>query len=101
MKDEHAKSFVQFLLICSPQQLTFILKTLTKHQLQLTAEIIFNVIKGVCSISNPNKTVLMKSKRLIREIIKPGLTQTQRRKRLFKIKRFLPIFLEAYLENVS
>lgn len=101
MKETDRKTFVHFLLICSPQQLEFLLKTLTKAQLQVIVEIIFNVVKGVCAISDKNKTVLYKRKRLIREVILPKLTSEQRKRRLRKLKRILPIFLEACLKHGS
>lgn len=52
MKEVDRKSFVHFLLICSPQQFEYTLKTLTKNQLQVIVEIIFNVMKGICPISD-------------------------------------------------
>jgi len=97
MKEVDRKSFVHFLMICTSQQLEHILKTLTKDQLQVITEILFNVVKGVCPISDKNETVLMKRKGLIREVLLPRLTLTQRKRHLHKIKTLLPIFLEACL----
>jgi hypothetical protein len=99
MKEVDRKSFVHFLLICSPQQFKCTLKTLTKNQLQVIVEIIFNVMKGICPISDKNKTKQYKRKRLIREVILPKLTPEQRKRRLKKHKRVLPIFLEACLKH--
>jgi hypothetical protein len=99
MKEVDRKSFVHFLLICSPQQFKCTLKTLTKNQLQVIVEIIFNMMKGICPISDKNKTKQYKRKRLIREVILPKLTPEQRKRRLKKHKRVLPIFLEACLKH--
>jgi hypothetical protein len=99
MKEVDRKSFVHFLLICSPQQFKCTLKTLTKNQLQVIVEIIFNVMKGICPISDKNKTKQYKRKRLIREVILPKLSPEQRKRRLKKHKRVLPIFLEACLKH--
>lgn len=101
MKEADRKSFVHFLLNCSSQQFEYVLKTLTKDQLQIIVEILFNVVKGICPISDKNKTVLFKKKRLIREVLIPRLTSVQRRRRLQKIKKLLPIFLEACLQYGS
>lgn len=101
MKEVDRKSFVHFLLICSPQQFEYTLKSLTKNQLQVIIEIIFNVMKGICPISDKNKTKLYKQKRLIREVILPKLTPEQRKHCLKKLKRVLPIFLEACLKHGS
>lgn len=95
------QSFIQFLLICSTEQITYILKTLTTNQLQVILEILYNVIKGVCPISKKNKTALMQRKRLIREVLRPDLTLNQRRRQLQKLKKELPIFLEACIHYGS
>ena len=98
MKETDRKTLIHFLLICSTQQFEYTLKTLTKIQLTVIVEILFNVVKGVCPISDRNKTKLYKKKRLIREVLIPRLTPTQRKRRLLKIKKLLPIFLQAYLQ---
>ena len=101
MKKEERNCLIQFLLTCSTQQLEFLLKTFTKDQLQVIMEIIYNVAKGVCPISDKNKTILMKRKRLIRAVLLPKLTPNQRKKGLQKIKKIFPIFLEASLRYGS
>lgn len=93
MNELERQSFIQFLLICSTEQITYILKTLTKNQLQVILEILYNVIKGVCPISEKNKTALMQRKRLIREALRPGLTLNQRRRQLQKLKKRISYFL--------
>lgn len=98
MKGDARSCLIRFLLTCTSQQYLYILKTLTKDQLQIIAEILHNVLHGVCPISDKNKTILMKQKRSIREVISPRLTLVQRRQRLIKIRKLLPIFLEACLQ---
>ena len=98
---KHRIAFAQFLLECSSQQFEYILKTLTKQQLQMIVEILYNVLKGVCPLSDKNKTTLYMKKRLIREVLVPRLTLVKRRQRLWKIRKFLPIFLKACLEYGS
>lgn len=98
MKGDARNCLIRFLLTCTSQQYLYTLKTLTKDQLQIIAEILLNVLRGVCPISDKNKTVLMKRKRSIREVILPRLTLTQRRQRLIKIRKLLPIFREACLQ---
>jgi len=101
MKEDDRKSFVHFLTICTPQQFEYILKTLTKDQLQVIVEILFNVVQGICPISDKNKTLLVTRKQLIREVLMSQLTTVQRRQRLQKIKKLLPIFLKACLQYGS
>ena len=62
MREVNRKSFVYFLLICSPQQFEYTLKTLTKNQSQVIVEIIFNVMKGICHISYKNKNQTVQAK---------------------------------------
>lgn len=95
---EQRKYFAHFLLNCSSQQFKYVLKTLTKDQLQIIIEIILNVTKGICPISDNDKTVLMKKKSLIRDVLLSRLTLTQRRQRLQKFKKLLPIFLKACVQ---
>lgn len=64
-------------------------------------EILFNVVQGICLILNKNKTLLVTRKRLIREVLMSRLTTVQSRQRLQKIKKLLPIFLEACLQYGS
>ena len=92
MKEEKKKCFVHFLLTCSSEQFDYILHTLTKEQLQTMIEILLNVVKGVCPISDHNKTVLVRRKRIIREVLLPKLTQLQRKRRLIKIKKTFAYF---------
>lgn len=98
MKEEERKSFIRFISTGSSRQLDYVLNTLTKYQLQVVTEVLFNVVNGVCPIYDKNKTRLMKQKRLIRNVLFPGLTVEQRRRRLFKIKSIIPINLEACLQ---
>lgn len=101
MKDTERDTFLRFLLSCSSQQFNFTIKTLTPNQLQVIVEIVFNVLNGVCPVSNKNKIKLHQKKRLIREIILPKLTPSQRKRKLQRIKTVLPIFLEACLKHVA
>jgi len=99
MKDK--KAFIIFLNDTSDQQLSRILKLLTKEQLQAIIEIIYNVAQGVCAISEANKSILTNHKRLIRRLIAKKSTLTERKKLLFKSRKILPIFFQAYINYVS
>jgi len=99
MKDK--KAFIIFLNDTSDQQLSRILKILTKEQLQTIIEIIYNVLHGVCTISDINKSILNKNKYLIRRLVAKRSTLTERKKLLFKSRKILPIFFQAYINYVS
>jgi hypothetical protein len=51
------------------QQFVHLLKIMTNEQLQAIIEIIYNVVQGVCTISEANKSILSKHKHLIRRLI--------------------------------
>lgn len=101
MKEIDRQTFIRTLLICSSEQVEYILKTLTKDQLQVIVEILYNVVKGVCPISNENKIALYKRKQLIRAVLIPRLTQSERKKGLQKIRKILPIFFKACIKYGS
>ena len=58
-----------FLMDVPKQQFAHLLKIMTKEQLQTIIEIICNVVQGVCTISEANKSILSKHKHLIRRLI--------------------------------
>ena len=101
MNEEDRKCFARFLLKISTQQTCFMLKTLTKEQLQCLLEIILNVAQGVIPLTNNNKTRLKRRKESIRAAIATRTTLKQRRNRLLQIKNILPVFLKAYLKYGS
>lgn len=60
---------IEFLIKSTPQQRMLLLKTLKKEELKLIIEIIFNVVYGVCPISETSKKVLLRYEGLIRQVI--------------------------------
>lgn len=86
---------VQFLLSCTIHQFDHVLKTLNRDQLQIIIDIIYNVVQGICKVSDDDKTKLKKKKTLIREVLLPRLTLVQRKRKLFSIRKLLPIILKA------
>ena len=78
MKDK--KIFIILLNGASDQQLSCILKILTREQLQTIIEIIYNVLHGVCIISDSNKSILAKHKKFIRKIVSRRSTLMERKK---------------------
>jgi len=97
MNERQRQTFIQFLLMSSPQQYDYVLRTLTSNQLQVIVEIVFNVVKGTIPISDENKTTLMKRKRLIRGVLLKRISQQQRIYQLKKIRKLLPIIFQAFL----
>nr|DAC81350.1 TPA_asm: gasderminX [Mytilus Mediterranean mussel adintovirus] len=94
-------SLVQFLIDISNNQMIQVIKILTKVQLQEIIEIIYNVVQGVCSVSDSDKILLNKHKQFIRKILLKQTTLQHKKLLLLKIRKILPIFLKAYLQYVS
>jgi hypothetical protein len=92
---KNKKIFIKFFLDIPKQQLVRFLKIITKEQLQAIIEIIYNVVQGVCYISEINKSVLSKHKNIIRKLVSKQTTLLQRKKLLVKIHTILPIFFTS------
>ena len=101
MKQEEKTRLIMFLLDVSRQQLPSMLRILTKKQLQTIIEIIYNVVQGVCPISEDNKSFLIKYKNLIRRLVSNRATLSQRKNILIRLRNILPIFFRAYIHYVS
>jgi len=95
MKDK--KAFIIFLNDASDQQLSYILKILTKEQLQAIIEIIYNVLHGVCTISEANKSILTKHKRLIRRLVAKRSTLTRERNYYLNQEKYYQYFFKPTL----
>ena len=78
-----------------------LLKTLKKEELKLIIKIIFNVVFGVCPISETIKNVLLRYKGLIHQVIADGLRANQRKSILIKLRKIIPVFLQTYVQYVS
>lgn len=91
----------QFLLNGTPQQISQMIKIMNKEQLHWIIEIIYNVVQGVCSISETDKSLLAKKKNLIRKIVSKDITRQQRKLFLLKLTKLIPVFLKGYIRHVS
>lgn len=87
MKQDEKHHLILFLMDAPKQQFTHLLKIMTKEQLQTIIEIIYNVLHGVCTISDINKSILSKHKRLIRRLVTKRSTLTERKKLLLKSRK--------------
>ena len=95
MKQDEKKHLILFLMDLPKQQFAHLLKIITKEQLQAIIEIIYNVVQGVCTISEANTSILSNHKHLIRRLITKRSTLSQRKKLLLKIRNILPIFFSS------
>lgn len=101
MNDEKKKALCIFILSCPKHQVAYILKTITKDQLQIILEILYNIINGVLAISNEDKQKFQKHKTILRKLISSDLKWTSRKKLLWKIRHVVPIILQSYLNHVK
>jgi hypothetical protein len=101
MNDENIRSLCLYLTSSPKQQVTYILKTITKDQLQIILEILYNIVNGILAISNEDKQKLKKHKTILRKLIAPDLKWTSRKKLLWKIRHLVPVILQSYLKHVK
>jgi len=101
MNQEQKRHFISFLIDVPRHQLISILKILTKEQLQTIIEIIYNVVQGVCPVSESNKSILNKNKYHIRKLVVKRSTLTERKRILLKLNNILPVFFKAFINYVS
>lgn len=92
---------IEFLIKSTPHQRMQLVKTLKKEELKLIIEIIFDVVNGVCPISETSKKVLLPYKGFIRQVIADGLRANPRRSILIKLRTIILVFLQAYVQFVS
>lgn len=78
------KVFCMFLLMSSKEQFNYMIKSITKEQLQIILEILYNISNEIITISTEDK------RRLKKYIIV-----------LWKIKLAVPIILQNYLKYVK
>ena len=100
MKTEN-DHMVHFLLNLSPIQRVKVIKVLGKTQITFLLEIIYNVMEGVCPISESDKIVIGKRKNLIRRLISTKVGVGQRKSILVRLDKYLPLFLKAYVQYVT
>ena len=77
MKQDEKNHLSLFLMNVPKQQCAHLLKIMTKEQLQAIIEIIYNVVQGVCTISEANTSILSKHNHLIRRLITKRATLSQ------------------------
>lgn len=99
MKRKEHQIFARFYNLLTDKQTIYILKTLTKQQIQIILDIIHNIVNGTCPVND--KTKLVKYKGFIRKLVAKGLTLKKRRNYISKIRKILPVFFQAYIEYES
>lgn len=93
--------FAQFLLTVNQKEMRQIIKFLSKEKLQWVIEILYNVVQGVCPITDLDKKLLSKKKSIIRQLFSKQITLNRRKLLLVKLSPLLPIFLKICLKYVS
>lgn len=91
------KVFCMFLLMSSKEQFN----SITKEQLQIILEILYNISNEIITISTEDKRRLKKYKIDARKLLSSDLKWTSRKRLLWKIKLAVPIILQNYLKYVK
>lgn len=87
------KMFCMFLLMSSKEQFNYMIKSITKEQLQIILEILYNISNEIITISTEDKRRL--------KLLSSDLKWTSRKRLLWKIKLAVPIILQNYLKYVK
>lgn len=98
MNEEKMKVFCMFLLMSSKEQFNYMIKSITKEQLQM---ILYNISNEIITISTEDKRRLKKYIIDARKLLSSDLKWTSRKRLLWKIKLAVPIILQNYLKYVK
>lgn len=101
MNEEKMKVFCMFLLMSSKEQFNYMIKSITKEQLQIILEILYNISNEIITISTEDKRRLKKYIIDARKLLSSDLKWTSRKRLLWKIKLAVPIILQNYLKYVK
>lgn len=92
------KLYLKFLAFCDREQRKAIIRTSHDDQLKLLVEIIYNLLKGVISLSRNKTQLLTLDKNNIRKVVADSVSMNLRRKRLLKIVNNIPIIIQLYFK---
>lgn len=96
------KYFLHFLLNTCEHQQKMLIKHLTKSQMDVLIEVIYNAIIGNLAISDGDKKRLKRYRHIIRKVISKGLSQKRRKDIILKyLKPFISLIkpCELWLKN--
>lgn len=75
-----------------------LINTISDEQLSVLSEAIFNVLKGVCPLSNVNKNKLSKNKTILRKLVDPKLSRKFKKSILKKVQNLIPELLRPVIQ---
>jgi hypothetical protein len=98
------KKHLDFLrLLCSShiKQRRQLINTVSEEQLSVLTEAVYNVLKGVCPLSNADKNKLSKNKTLLRKFSDPKLSKRLKITILKKIQNLMPELLRPVIRYIT
>lgn len=101
-KLQKERHFLKFLLHTNEKQQKILLKNLTKPQMSVIIEVIYNILVGNLIIPDIDKKRLKRHKHNIRKVVSKGLSQKRRKAILLKyFKQFIVLLKlsESWLKN--
>ena len=101
-KIQKEKYFLKFLFNTTEQQQKILMKHLTKSQMDVLVEVIYNAIMGNLTISDTDKRRLQRYRHVIRKVVSKGLSQKRRKSILLKhFKQIISLIkpCESWLRN--
>ena len=98
MSDKITKEafFLKFLLNTNEKQQQVLIKTITKRQISVVIEIMYNVLYGNLNISSDDINKLKRYKTVIRKLVSKGLSLTKRKDLLLSYYKQILILIKPY-----
>lgn len=101
-KVKKEKHFLKFLLNTDEKQQKSLIQTITKSQMNVIIEIIYNALAGNLTISKQDKTALQRYKTVINKLLSKGLSRVKRKKLILKHLKQIILLIkpcEKWLKN--
>lgn len=99
---EKEKHFLNFLFNAGEKQQKILLENITKSQMNVIIEAIYNALMGNLTISNNDKKVLKRYRTVIRKLVSKGLSRRSRKALLIKYFKQIILLIkhcEIWLKN--
>lgn len=92
-KLEKEKYFLQYFIHSDIHQQKQLIKNITKSQMDVIIEVIYNALMGNLTISEGDKNTVKRYRKIIRRLVSKGLTRRQRQLILLKYLKYIVLLI--------
>lgn len=93
--------FLRLLISSHVRQRRQLINTVSDEQLSVLIEAVYNVLQGVCPLSNKDKNNLSKNKKILRKFTDPKLSKRLKSTILRKIHHLIPVLLQPVIRYIT